>query len=306
MKTVVITGANGLLGTALCRRFSRAGWRVRAGIRRDRWLLPEFENVEPFLCDLPERLDAAAFEGADACIHAAYMTRFQDRACARRVNIAGTLKVHRLARRHGVGHFTFISSCSAHENAEGLYGRSKFYLEGRMDLSRDLVVRPGLILGHGGLFARMVHMVRSSRIIPLFDGGKQTLQAIHVDDLAEAIFRAVERRLAGRLVLAHPEPVLMRVFQKELARRLGYRPRFIRVPSQVVVRLLQFLESRAIRLPVSSDNLLGLRSMKFQDSRPSLHRLDLRVRSAWEALDDLFSQDVVPGKSLTAKGKSAS
>ncbi len=286
-KTIVITGANGFLGTELCRAFAAAGWQVRAGVRRPKDFTPPSPNVSPFQCKLPEGLDSRAFRGADVCIHAAWSTRFRHKSEARHTNFHGTAAVLRACRRHGV-RFVFISSCSAHERALSFYGRSKLAVERRLDPTRDLFIRPGLILGDGGLFERMKSTLERAYVVPLFDGGRQPLQTIHVDDLCAGVLRAVEHHFVGLFVLAEDRGSTMTEFMRELAARLSRRPLFVPFPLAPALAIVRAVERFDIPLPISSENLLGLRGMIRQPAADSLARLDLHVRSVGESLNDLL------------------
>jgi nucleoside-diphosphate-sugar epimerase len=286
-KIVVITGANGLVGSRLCEEFLRRGWQVRAGVRRPSEYATTHPGVTPFHCALPDILEQTAFEDADACIHAAYATRATTRERARRINEEGTLAVLSASRRTAT-YFVFISSCAAHEGARSLYGRSKLALENRTDLQRDLVLRPGLVLGKLGLFGRLVGFIRRSRLIPIFDHGRQLVQTIHIDDLCEAIVRAVERRVTGRFVLAESGSIQMQDLLGTIAQKLGKRAVFVSLPAAPVLVVLRLAEILRIPLPVSSDNLLGLLSMVYQDPTGDLAKLGISVRSARQSLDDLI------------------
>jgi len=109
-RTVAITGANGLVGSTLCEEVAAHGWKVRAGVRRTEG----YAGLdEAFRCDLPEHLDENAIASADVVIHAAWTMRFRSAAEAKRVNIGGSARVVRAARR-GKTRVVFVSSCSAH------------------------------------------------------------------------------------------------------------------------------------------------------------------------------------------------
>lgn len=256
---VLVTGANGCLGSALCERFRIAGWDVRRGVR-------EPENNDEFRCNLPSWLDFDAFEGARAVIHCAYTTRHLPKVELLHANVGGTVEVLRAARRAGVEQFVFVSSCSAHAAARSLYGRSKYYLEGKLKSQRgDLVVRPGLIVADGGLFGRMAATVRNAAILPLFDGGRQIVQTVALDEIAEAILRAVDARRTDRLVLANPRALTMRGLLETIARAQGREPRFLFLPGELARMGFQTTEALGLKLPVTSENLLGLLGAAYQD-----------------------------------------
>lgn len=286
-QSVAITGASGFLGRALCERFAKAGFLVRAGIRRPHEFQHGDSRIVPFECDLPDRFDSQVLLGTEFLIHAAYTMRYHTPGQARQTNIRGTARVLKAARRAS-SRFVFISSCSAHSRAQSLYGRSKYYLETRLDTRQDLIVRPGLILGNGSLFERMVALLEKNKLIPVFDGGKQLLQTIHLEDAVEAIHQAVINRVSGRIVLAEREGILMKDFLREIAKGLGRRPVFIPLPSGPALAAAKLLEQH-VTLPVTSENLLGLRGMVYQDPGDIAERLGVRVRSVHESLDDLLT-----------------
>jgi nucleoside-diphosphate-sugar epimerase len=274
--TIAITGASGLLGSALCVRFASSGWRVRALSRARPASLPPNTTYHP--CDLPSTLDDSALRGAHAVIHAAYSMRSRSREEDRRTNLDGSARVLQLARREGA-RFIFVSSVSSHEAAQGFYGQSKLAVEHTLDPARDLIIRPGLILApHAGLFARMQRTIRTTGLAPLFGGGSQIIQTIHLDDLTLAFQRALELDLTGTLTVCEPAGLTIRDLFL-LTASLQHRP----------LLALRLAESLRLRLPVSSDNLLGLRSMLAADPGQSLRRLGITPRDAATSLADLLA-----------------
>jgi nucleoside-diphosphate-sugar epimerase len=67
------------------------------------------------------------------------------------------------------------------------YGKTKLAIEKMLDPRKDLILKPGLVLGHGGLFGSILRMIRSLPILPLVDGGSQPLQAVDIEDLAKCV-----------------------------------------------------------------------------------------------------------------------
>lgn len=286
MKTVLVTGANGFLGSAICDELAANGYTVR-GLVRDSSRYPfRASGIQLFKADLPDSVDAAAFTGVDIVIHAAYMTQFTNLAEAQRVNHEGTLRVQALSREAGVAQFVFISSAGVSAEAESYYSRSKYALEQIMDPHKDTIIRPGFIIGpgSGGPFNRMKDTLRQTGIVPIFDGGHQILQTIHIEDLCKAIRLAVEKQLTGILVVAEPDGVEMRDFFKRLGEYIGRSPRLVPLPLLPLLLMLRITEKLGIKLPISSENLLGLKHLKHMPSADSLARIGIEVRSAEESL----------------------
>ena len=192
---VVVTGATGFLGRRLCVYFQSRGWRVR-GLVRDVLRHPFGEgSVEARLCDLPDRVDASAFESVDAVIHCAYASREASLREARRVNELGTERVYALSRAAGVRQFVFISSTSAHDEALSYYGRSKLEAERAVLAAKDrlhvTVVRPPLIYGPRDRETLAFFTSVRNGVLPMTGDGTNTLSVVYVEDCAAAVVRVL-------------------------------------------------------------------------------------------------------------------
>ncbi len=286
-KTVLISGASGFLGRRLCEHYRRRGAAVRGLVRRPGADPASPPGIDLFRCDLPDEIDETAFRCSDVLIHCAYATGDVSRDEARRVNELGTRRLYELARQAGVGRFVFISSTGASPEAESYYGRSKYRLEQEMDPAADLIVRSGLIIGPGpgGLFHHMRQSLARLPVVPIFDGGRQILQTIHVDDLCRAVELAISRHLTGVLAVAEPEGLRMRQFLGKLAAGLGRRCLLVPLPLGVTLKAVRLFEKLRVPLPLSSENLLGLKQMRRVPSAADLGRIGLDVRTAEQSLE---------------------
>jgi nucleoside-diphosphate-sugar epimerase len=286
--TVAVTGASGLVGRHLCDHFRRRGWEVR-GLVRDTASYPfEEAGVGLFRCDLPDVLEDGGFDGADVAIHCAYATRFAGLEAARRTNEDGTRRVLAAARAAGVRRFVFVSSTSAHRDARSYYGRSKHALELLMDPRADLVIRPGLVLASdGGLFQRMRTLVRRTPVVPLPGSGEQVVQTVHIDDLCSAVEQALARGVTGTLNVADPDGCSMKELLRRVARLDGSRRYLLPIPIAPLFHCLRLLERLRVPFPASSENLLGLTSLRTVPVTADLDRIGMGVRSTAESLESL-------------------
>ena len=301
IKTVAITGASGLLGRHLCDYFRRNGWKVHALVR-DTTKYPYSERgIIVYKCDLPDTIDLKGIESADVLIHSAYMTRFTNLDEAERVNEQGTVRLYEAARNAGVSKFVFVSSRAARPNAQSYYGQSKYKLESRMDTSRDLIIRPGLILAsEGGLFHRMVNQVQRLPLIPVFGGGNQKLNTVHIDDLCEIFGWALEKRKCGVITVAESEGITMKELLRTILEQIGKRKLIVSVPGRPFVLLLQLLEFLKLKLPISSENLRGLLSMEDSalSSTENLDHKEVRIRPAHESIKSLIRESNQPKNAI--------
>jgi nucleoside-diphosphate-sugar epimerase len=284
---VVVTGASGSLGRHLCAHLARRGTEVRALVRDPAAFARLLPDVRAARCDLPDVLDESVLAGAAAVVHCAYATRTTDLDEARRVNEDGTRRLLEASRRAGVPHFVFVSTIAATADAPSYYARSKYTLEQLLDPARDAIVRPGLILAREGqgLFQQMRDVARRTHVLPLFGGGRQPLQTVHVDDVCEAIARVIERDLTGAFNVAEPAPGTMAEFLRAMTSRAGIRCRFLPLPFGPVLAAVRVFERLRLPFPLKSESLLGLRALRAVPVADDLARLGLTVRPASESLE---------------------
>jgi len=287
---VAVTGASGMLGRHLCDHLAARGWEVRALVRDPAAFGRLRPGIRAARCDLPDTIDESALAGADVVIHAAYPTRLIDLDRIRREAEDGTRRLFDASRRAGVGRFIFISSIVATPDAPSYYGQSKYALEALVDHGRDAIVRPGLILAREGqgLFQQMRDGMLRTHVLPVFGGGKQPLQTVHIDDVCEAIARIIERGLFGGFNVAEPEPFSFAGFLRLLARRLQTRCVLLPLPFAPTLAAVRLMERLGIPSPLRSESLLGIKALRRVPVTDDLRRLDLRLRSADESLATLL------------------
>lgn len=286
---VVVTGASGFLGGHLCRALVARGWEVRALVRSSPAAdLPA--GVRVGRADLPDAIDEAMLVGADVVVHAAWATRETDARRAERQNVGGARRLIETARRVGVGRIVFISSVAAAPDAPNHYGRTKAEVERLLDPRRDLVLRPGTILAHGGggIFGLMRDLMQKLHVVPLFGGGRQPLQTVHVDDVCEAVARAIERELTGAINVAEPAPLEFGEVLRLAAARMGVRCLFVPLPFAPMLAVVRTIERLGLPSPLRSESLLGMQGLRAVPVETDLRRLDLQVRPVRESLAQIF------------------
>jgi NADH dehydrogenase len=193
------------------------------------------------------------------------------------------------ARAAGVRQIVFVSSVAAAADAPNAYGRSKAAAERLLDV-RDLVVRPGTILarGGGGIFGLMRDLMAKVHVVPLFGGGRQPLQTVHVDDVAEAVARALERGVTGAVNVAEPDPLSFRDVLKLAAARMGTRCLFVPLPFAPALAAVRVLVRLGLPTPLRRESLLGMKGLRALPVAHDLRRLDLRARPVKESLAEIF------------------
>jgi NADH dehydrogenase len=292
---ILVSGATGFLGRRLCTHLARQGWTVRA-LARDPAAARRAAGgpIEAFHCVLPGTIEEAAFDGGGhALVHAAAATRGPRAAEAEAVDIEGSRRLFEMARRRGVRRIVFLSSMSAGPDAPARYGRDKWRVEQMLEPGRDVAVRPGLVVGPGGLFARMRAGLARWRIAPLVYGGGQRLTVLWWEDLCLAVERVLDGAPFSVVRACAPEPVGLRRILADLATLDGHRVVPVPLPGETLAWLIALAERGGLRLPITADNVISLRQPPSADTHGDLPQLGLEAR-AWAEMLELLRRDGSP------------
>jgi nucleoside-diphosphate-sugar epimerase len=202
---VVVTGANGLVGAAVCRALVERSAQVRAVVRR-RGSAPAFDGVTEHVGDFAdESLARAVTEGADAVVTTVHPMG-SSREVQHRVGAEGTPVIARAARDAGVARLVHVSTAGVYDLAAGVgdvaddgallpegsgdYADTKNATDAALAQVGGLttvLVRPPAILGAGD--TSVWNTLRPRMIV---EGERRANPArtwswVHVDDLATFI-----------------------------------------------------------------------------------------------------------------------
>lgn len=264
---VLVTGANGFVGQALCETLVGQGYEVHGGVRRTNASLPP--GVTP-VC-LPAIDDAtdwtSALAGVDAIVHLAARVHVMADTAAdplaefRRVNTEGTLRLARQAAERGVKRLVFVSSVKVNGESghfsvgttpapEDPYGLSKWEAEqGLAALAREIglevvILRPPLIYGPGVSANFLKLMTAVAKGLPLPFGRVDNRRSlVFVGNFADAISKALVHPAApGRAFLVSDgEDISTPELIRRLAAALGVAPRLLPIPPTLLLTAARLL-----------------------------------------------------------------
>ncbi|HLN94561.1 MAG TPA: TIGR01777 family oxidoreductase [Flavobacterium sp.] len=260
---VLITGATGLVGTALVAALRSRGHEVSyLTTSKSGKPLPGAQRF--FWNVATEELDPEAFEGVDAIVHLAgasiakrWTSAYKQEIRDSRIASAELLyKVLRTLPHHSVRHFVSASAIGLYaDHPDHLYHESdlafdKGFLgdvvlqwEQAADRFRTLSIkvaklRTGLVFSKkGGVLEQLVAPVRYG-FGAAFGSGKQWQSWIHLDDMVGLYLAALENGWEGTFNAVAPHPVT----QTELIRQIGktlHRPVWLpNIPEFLMVPIL--------------------------------------------------------------------
>jgi nucleoside-diphosphate-sugar epimerase len=280
--TIAITGANGFIGSHLVKYFSDKGWHVHALVREpQRQKL--MHNVTYVSYNLGKMPNPDLLKDTDYLVHTAYIKQDRHHPEALQTNLQAAEQL--IAMNSHLKKRIFISSMSSHGGATSVYGRQKFAIEKLFTSKQDICLRPGLVIGDGGIVKNMAKFMKTKHVVPLVAGGRQPVQIIAVDDLVLAIERSLSLNGCRTLTVANPRIYTYRQFYESLARNINTRVLFIPLPIWLLVVVVK--TAHALHLPVSftEDNIRGLEKLRSTDTTGDLKKLRLQPRSLEKSLN---------------------
>ncbi len=204
---------------------------------------------------LGEPFDAAVFRGSNVVIHAAH----DFTAAAKEKNIRGTRAWFEVAR--GTRQI-FLSSYSARPDAGSEYGETKYAIEKIFLDAGQAVLRPGLVIGNGGLFAKQRAALLKTPVVPLIGGGRAPVAAIGIAHFLDALAVVIEQGRHGAFNLFYEPQPSAREFVGAVK---GGRGWVLPVPAGLALGAAHLIEALHLPVPVNPGQI---RALAANDSSP--------------------------------------
>ena len=268
---VLITGATGFVGRAVCEAVVREGHSVRRMARgsRSQPLAAQNNGMEwvrgSVLCPNDLR---QGMQGCDAVIHLVGIIGEIGDQTFERVHWEGTRRVLEAALNSGVRRIVHMSALGTRPEAASRYHQTKWAAEEAVRSSGLdwTVFRPSLIYGPGDGFVNLfAGMSRWSPVLPVIGRGTSLLQPVSVDCVARAFARALDSKAAVHQTydLCGPDRLNLPQVLKTLLRITRRRRVILRIPRALAwypTAVLEWVFPRVLRrpAPLSRDQILML------------------------------------------------
>jgi UDP-glucose 4-epimerase len=293
MKKILVTGANGFVGSQLCPYLQSQGYSVRAAMRQSQ---PAWKVCEPVIIgDISARSDwQQALQGVDTVIHLAgrahVMRESTDDPLSlfRQVNVQGSLQLAEQAVAARVRRFIYLSSIKVNGESssakpltaedpakpEDAYGQSKWEAEQALRAclavsdTELVIVRPVLVYGPGvkGNLQSLVKWIRKGVPLPLA-GVENQRSLLGIDNLLDFLHLCIEHPAADGEVflLADGEDLSTPQLIRLLADAMGVTAKLFPVP-ELLLRLIGRLSGRSAAI----DRLCGDLQVDIEKNRTLL------------------------------------
>jgi uncharacterized protein YbjT (DUF2867 family) len=229
---VLVTGGTGFVGPKVVDAIRRRGHDVRALVRRG----DAPEGVEAAVGDMtdPDSLRRVV-EGRDVVVHLVAVRQGKPEQFER-IMTQGTRDLLSAAQEAGVRRFVLMSALGTSEETRDLvpYYGAKWQMEQAVKGSglEYVIFRPSFVFGTDGGILGTFRKLAKAPVTGVIGSGRQRIQPIWVEDVAEYFARAVdEPAVANQLFeLGGPDVVTWDEFWNRLKQALGVHRPTVHVP----------------------------------------------------------------------------
>jgi dihydroflavonol-4-reductase len=313
---VLVTGANGLLGSNVASQLTKQGYNVVAVVRKgSNQLALKGIPCEIIECNLTNVADVEkAIFGCDYVVHCAANTQQKPNKLEafKKINIDATSILIRLSKQHKIKRFVFVSTANCFTNgtiqnpgdeSKGFmpwlknsgYAYSK-YLAQQMVLNEvkennfpAIVVAPTFIIGprdakisSGKL---LMHGI-NKRVVFYPPGGKSI---VDVDYAAEAIVNSTKMGKIGESYLLSGENLTYKQIFKKISKHSDKKTLLLQIPKWFLISIAHIFSSIEIifRVPLALNktNQRLLRLDNYFSNKKAVEQLGLNETNAEHAID---------------------
>jgi uncharacterized protein YbjT (DUF2867 family) len=252
---LLLTGATGLVGSALLRRLVAEGAQVRCLVRDPRRLGAQRVRVQIALGDLTDPPSFRnAMRGVHTVVHLAASIRDQPRGSIEELNGIATWRMVQAAQRQGVERFVFFSVLGASTDHRARFFRAKALAQqavAEADL-RSTVFAPSIVYAPGDRWLTLLERMALLPAMPVSGRGRAKYQPIWAEDVADCVIAALHGRApipAGggggieRFELAGPQTLSRDEIVRLVLRSQNRNRPLLHVPTPIVSRALRLLEA---------------------------------------------------------------
>ncbi|HXN39986.1 MAG TPA: NAD(P)H-binding protein [Solirubrobacteraceae bacterium] len=245
---LLLTGATGLVGSALLPRLVAGGEQVRCLVRDPRRLGAQRVRVQIALGDLTDPPSFRnALRGVHTVVHLAASIRDQPHGSIEELNGIAAWRMVEAAERQGVERFVLFSAlgASTHHRARLLRAKALAEQAVREADVNSIVFAPSIVYAPGDPWLTLLERLAWLPLMPVSGRGRALFQPIWAEDVADCVVAALRAQASDghvRYELAGPETVSHSEMVRTVLGASGRGRPLVHIPTSVVSRALRLME----------------------------------------------------------------
>ncbi len=246
---LLLTGATGLVGSAVLRRLVAEGDQVRCLVRNPRRLGAQRVRVQIALGDLTDPPSFRnALRGVQTVVHLAASIRDQPRGSIEELNGIATWRMVEAAERSGVERFVFFSALGASTHQRARCFRAKALAERAVRESRlqSTVFAPSIVYAPGDPWLTLLERLALLPVMPVSGRGRACYEPIWAEDVADCVIASLRAPSAApheRFELAGPQRLSYNDIVRTVLRSMNRSRPLLHIPTAILSRSLRLLEA---------------------------------------------------------------
>lgn len=213
----------------------------------------------------------------------------------RSIIVDGAKNIVKAAKINHVKKLIHLSSAAGYRKTLDNYGKSKREAD---EVIKNpglptIILKPTMVYGKGGYaFEKMLKSIRKIPFfVPMAGNGKYKIQPVYVEDVAEVIIKAIDRKPNGIEVydLGGPYPIEYRIFIKKILKLFKKKKVLLPLPVFLLSALVRFLGLFVKHLPVNKQTIKRMTEEVELNIQKTEKTFAIKFTDYDEALKRLFS-----------------
>lgn len=277
--SILITGANGFIGSAICRYLINKKTKVTGLVRNNKHHNIEGLNIE-ILQTINNKTNWKKYlKKIDIIIHTAGYSKFpvcndKDKSNLYNLNVLGTINLAKQAAKYGVKKFIYISSIKVHGettkpnssfnnnsifNPQDTYALSKVQAEeGLKEIRKNtnldiIIIRPPLVYGNGmkSNLLKLINIINNGVPLPFKSISMNKISLISLENLNSFIYKCITHNffLNTSFVVSDSKALSTKYLIEKIASTFNNKARLFYFPKFLLFIISYiFFQQKAMRL----------------------------------------------------------